>query len=275
VDLAWHPNGRHIREGELGLTPARLKGIAEARTPLIVFVDDDNVLAKDYLEQAIAVGSNWPWLGAWGGSVAGGFEEAQPKPWMQPLLPFLGLREVSAPLWSNNPEDWATQPCGAGLCVRTEVARTYAAQVASEPWRRRLGRVGAALTSGEDNDMVHTSRGAGLGFGNFPQLQLTHLIPARRLAPDYLARLMHGVVLSGTLLRYYQSGVLPAKPRLPRTIVRYLMTWLLEGRHPAAVYWSCTAAVGVAVEMARAAPVPERTPGPDRLAAPALPRVAP
>ncbi len=34
-DLSWHPLPRHIREDELGLTPARLRGIAggEGRTP--------------------------------------------------------------------------------------------------------------------------------------------------------------------------------------------------------------------------------------------------
>src|ERR1700740_1615244 len=30
-DISWHPHGRHIREDELGLTAARLRGIQEAR----------------------------------------------------------------------------------------------------------------------------------------------------------------------------------------------------------------------------------------------------
>src|SRR5262245_33061845 len=29
-DIGWHPNSRHIHEPTLGLTPARLRGIAEA-----------------------------------------------------------------------------------------------------------------------------------------------------------------------------------------------------------------------------------------------------
>src|SRR5580658_6827083 len=43
-DLSWHPNGRHVREEELGLTPARLRGIRETAGQQIVFVDDDNIL---------------------------------------------------------------------------------------------------------------------------------------------------------------------------------------------------------------------------------------
>ena len=46
-DLSWHPQARHIREDELGLTPARLRGIAEARGDVFVFVDDDNLLHQN------------------------------------------------------------------------------------------------------------------------------------------------------------------------------------------------------------------------------------
>jgi glycosyltransferase involved in cell wall biosynthesis len=54
-DISWHPRGRHIREDELGLTAARLRGIQESSGSLLVFVDDDNVLAPDFLDQAKAI----------------------------------------------------------------------------------------------------------------------------------------------------------------------------------------------------------------------------
>ena len=44
IDLSWHPNSRHIREEQLGLTPARLRGIKESVGEILIFVDDDNVL---------------------------------------------------------------------------------------------------------------------------------------------------------------------------------------------------------------------------------------
>src|SRR5271155_5863652 len=49
-DLSWHPLGRHIREEELGLTPARLCGMKESKAEILVLVDDDTVLDPDYLE---------------------------------------------------------------------------------------------------------------------------------------------------------------------------------------------------------------------------------
>src|SRR6266487_2314818 len=49
-DLSWHPCSRIIRENDVGLTSARLRGIRESLASMLIFVDDDNVLAKDYLK---------------------------------------------------------------------------------------------------------------------------------------------------------------------------------------------------------------------------------
>ena len=43
-DIGWHSNGRHVREDELGLSPARLRGISEGVAELLLFVDDDIIL---------------------------------------------------------------------------------------------------------------------------------------------------------------------------------------------------------------------------------------
>src|SRR5689334_750738 len=48
LDISWHPAARHILERELGVAYARRRGIKEASSELIVFVDDDNVLDKQY-----------------------------------------------------------------------------------------------------------------------------------------------------------------------------------------------------------------------------------
>jgi glycosyltransferase involved in cell wall biosynthesis len=52
-DISWHPTARHILESELGLSPARQRGIQEASTDLIIFVDDDNVLDETYLADSL------------------------------------------------------------------------------------------------------------------------------------------------------------------------------------------------------------------------------
>src|SRR6266550_1021940 len=80
VNLSWQPNARHVREEKLGLTHARLCGISEARGDILVFVDDDNVLDADYLQQALRIADEWSILGAFGGQVRASFEE-MPADW--------------------------------------------------------------------------------------------------------------------------------------------------------------------------------------------------
>ena len=46
---------RIYQERRQGLVYARMAGIAKARAPLYVFVDDDNELGKDYLENALSI----------------------------------------------------------------------------------------------------------------------------------------------------------------------------------------------------------------------------
>ena len=77
-NLSWHPNGRHIREDELGLTPARLRGIKDSTGELLIFVDDDNILRSDFLAKSIEISNDFPFLGAWGGGVEGEFEHQVP-----------------------------------------------------------------------------------------------------------------------------------------------------------------------------------------------------
>src|SRR5262249_16813288 len=125
LDLAWHPHSRVIREDQLGLSSARLRGIQEASADLLVFVDDDNVLAQDYLWQAIRIEREWPMLGVWGsGVIAPEFEE-EPAENLRDYLPLLSLRYTESAQWSNFLPDHGGLPWGAGQCLRAIVAAAY------------------------------------------------------------------------------------------------------------------------------------------------------
>ena len=67
LDLSWKDNSRIVVEEKLGLTHARLRGIEESCGELLVFVDDDNVLDADYLEVALRIARERPFLGSWSG----------------------------------------------------------------------------------------------------------------------------------------------------------------------------------------------------------------
>ena len=227
-DISWHPRGRHVREMELGLTPARLRGIAEAKSELLVFVDDDNILDPGYLEEALRIGRDYPFLGAWGGTIRPEFEQEPPE-WTRPHWVSLAIREFNAPRWSNYPGDWQSQPCGAGLCVRRTVAETYASAVKEDSMRLLLGRKGSALLSSEDTDLVLTCAEHGYGWGAFPSLLVTHLIPSSRLTEEYLLRLTEAIYTSITALDLRRGGTPPRPSAKWRRLLRQLITFVRYG----------------------------------------------
>lgn len=211
IDLTWHPNARHVREEQLGLTPARLRGIGEAQAEVLVFVDDDNVLDSDYLELALHIGKDYLFLGAWGGQIKAEFEVTPPD-WTKPYWGYLAIRELERDKWSNLNVD-ETAPCGAGMCVRKIVAQKYAALVCTDQKRLGLDRKGKLLMSGGDSDLAFTSCDIGLGTGQFTSLKLTHLMPASRLEEEYLIRLVESMEYSHRILDSVR-GQMPTLPHV-------------------------------------------------------------
>jgi glycosyltransferase involved in cell wall biosynthesis len=200
LDLRWHPQSRMVREEDLGILPARVRGLKEAKAELILFVDDDNVLAPDYLEQAIAIGATHSFLGVWGGAIAPEFETPPPD-WIGPFRHLLACVEVEEDRWSNLKFSYATIPPTAGMCLRRVVAETFVEVVRNDPRRKLLGRRGKQqLTNGEDTDLALTACDIGLGMGQFKRLRLTHLIPASRLRGDYLLSLAEGTAFCAHIL---------------------------------------------------------------------------
>jgi glycosyltransferase involved in cell wall biosynthesis len=208
-DISWHPHGRHVCENELGLTQARVRGIKESSGELIVFVDDDNLLDPDYLEQAVRIGTDFPFLGVWGGSAVPEFE-VSPESWIQPYLPFLALRECERDTWSNLLSHNESVPNGAGLCLRRSVADRYASRVLSDERHKRLDRRGEDLLGGGDHALVFTGCEMGYGCGSMKALRLTHLIPEGRLSKEYILRLMERFEYSHVLFRHLMNGHLAA-----------------------------------------------------------------
>jgi glycosyltransferase involved in cell wall biosynthesis len=218
-----------IPEPRPGLTPARIAGIRAARGEVLVLVDDDNVLVPTYLADAVHRFETQPTLGAAGGPVVPEWEKSPPE-WSREFWGLLALRERGAApeIAQGRPAapwpDFA--PVGAGLCVRRKHALAYAEAVERDPRRHTLDRRNGALASGGDNDLVFTTLHAGADIGYFPELRLTHLIPASRLDPAYLARLNRGIMRTWVrVLALHGQCPWPAVP--PATVpLRVARAWV-------------------------------------------------
>jgi glycosyltransferase involved in cell wall biosynthesis len=217
-DIAWHPRGRHFREDRLGITFARLCGINNSTSQLLVFADDDNVLVPDYLENAVDIAARHPHLAAFGAGILEPEFEIPPPPELDSLLFLLALRSVPTARWSNHPQGSSCLPFGAGLCVRRKTAAQFAALVERLGTGTVLGRKGGQLSSHEDDLFSWAAAGDGQGFGIFPELRIRHLIAAGRLNRGYFLRLIYYSTFSHWILHYLLAGEQPQKNTFFRAV---------------------------------------------------------
>lgn len=238
-------NVRLLVEPQLGLSFARRRGLAEARAPFVVLVDDDNVLAPDYLAQVHRLFAEHPAVGALGGRSLPEFE-CQPEEWQKEFFSLLALRDLGdTPLISAGlrPNGSACNvypsfaPIGAGMALRREASAAWLEQACASRFTDRRGQ---SLTSAGDNDLGLTIMGAGWQVAYFPQLSLTHLIPAARLEPSYLGRLNRGIQKSWmqVLSRHRANPWAPIAPwTLPLRTAKAWFAYRAWSGRPAYIRW--------------------------------------
>jgi hypothetical protein len=210
-DLSWHPNARHVREEKIGKAHALLRGIAEFQGELLVIVDDDNVLRADYLRATLKISADYPWLGAWSGSCIPEFE-IEPAAELRPWLGGLVIEKLTTSVWANIQRGTEACPMGAGMVARRQVAVHYRELVLHDPVRQTLGPGGKMPGGGDDADMALCGIELGFGTGRFPELELTHLIPARKLTLKYLEDLHEGFGYAGVVMNaIYKSEPFPGQ----------------------------------------------------------------
>jgi glycosyltransferase involved in cell wall biosynthesis len=226
--ISWNcARFRVIREERLGLTYGRLTGIRNSESTLLVFVDDDNELAPDYLETANSIFNSAEDLGIAGGIVEPEWSEEGPENWASGLVLGFAQRnygDTAKVIAGGTPvrvrasdTGWGFPeflPMGAGMVARHTALKSWVAQAehSTLPDRR-----GTELTTCGDTDMVLEAFRSGWSFGYFPELKLTHLIPPHRLRVDYLARLWHDHDKCWVEL-LYKHGLCHWTPAAPWTV---------------------------------------------------------
>ncbi|MGB8853830.1 MAG: glycosyltransferase [Pirellulales bacterium] len=194
------PKCRLIAEPTPGIAAARVRGIREAAGELLVFVDDDNLLDPDYLENAVRIADSFPQLGAFGGRITADGDLRLPS-WLEPFRSHLALAECDRDEWALRAGESVVVPYGAGLCVRRAAALHWATDAGCATRREKLNNRPGALRVSEDDDLVMTCLDQGLGAGRFRALHLQHVIQASRLGYAYQRRLARDIGYSyGRLL---------------------------------------------------------------------------
>ncbi|NEU06795.1 glycosyltransferase family 2 protein [Flavihumibacter sp. R14] len=191
IDLSWHQNSKIVQEKHQGLTYARVKGFSEAKGEIVVLVDDDNILDKNYLHEVLEAFNDKPDLGAIGGKSIPLFETS-PPPWLSEFLPSLALRDLGERViidkWENKYPD--ASPIGAGMATRKQSLESYIEKV-SKNNSTITDRKGNSLGSSGDNDIILEVLKSGWRVGYFPSLVMHHIIPKERMQVEYVARLIN------------------------------------------------------------------------------------
>lgn len=202
----WKENGssvpfRIIEEKTPGLSSARKKGIHEAKGEVILFCDDDNHLAPDYIHQAIQIMEEDLQIGALCGYNQSLVESELPPEIVQRNLTAYACGHKG--MESCYLEDRIV-PWGAGLVLRLEfLKRLFQLNFES----LLSDRTGKELSSGGDTEYCYLLRLCGYRWKYDTRLFLQHALPPDRLNMDYLKRLFRGFGNAKVVVDcYYKRG---------------------------------------------------------------------
>ncbi|MEO6231195.1 MAG: glycosyltransferase [Ferruginibacter sp.] len=179
---------RIITESKPGLTNARIAGIKLATADWIIFFDDDNEPAVNYLSHSASLVNQYPQVGAWGpGNVSVEFFGKPVENWILNFKHLFQLRYASEIKFSNKKDYQDCYPHGTGLVISKKIAVDYIALY--ETGALTLSdRVGKSLSSGGDTQMVLLTIKNGLYAGISPHLNINHLIESKKANLTYLKK---------------------------------------------------------------------------------------
>jgi hypothetical protein len=202
-----------VLEPRLGNVYARSCAVTATQSELLLFVDDDNELADDYLATAYALARAHPEIGCMGGKLLLPPTLTCP-PWLEPLLPYIAVIDRGEAVIANCADHWGPwEPPTAGALVRRPVLNQYLKQIEEIPETGQLGRKGSGqLLSGEDSLMMRGAFALGLQCAYQPSLKLYHHISPHRFQARYLWRLMYGYGRSFIILETLLGNTIAPVP---------------------------------------------------------------
>jgi len=181
---------RRIHESRQGLTPARQCGVVNTTAEWIAFVDDDCVLAPDWVAQVLAFARQNPRCGAIGGRVVLDYL-SPPDPYLKDYGWLMGHQDFG--------EAARAVPylVGAGLVLR----RTALDQSGWTEKPLLQDRIAQRLVSGGDMEIGLRIAAKNWQLCYLPACRLYHRIPERRTKSPYLRRLAFGLGASEVMVK--------------------------------------------------------------------------
>jgi len=180
-----------ISEPRQGLTHARIRAFKSTSSAWVAFVDDDCLLAEDWVEKAIEFIERNPTVSSFNGHINLVLKSLEQLPWVTPQM--FAARNPDMKVEGKH----AGILYGAGLVLNRQAVELSGWLDAPLIEDRR----GKSLVSGGDSELSARVRGSG-GYGWYvPQCTLDHVIDTSRLGMRYLMRLNFRLAESGPATR--------------------------------------------------------------------------
>ncbi|MDR3653780.1 MAG: glycosyltransferase [Paludibacter sp.] len=187
---------RIIDESQQGLSYARKKGVYAAQYQYIIFCDDDNWLAPNYVQQAFEIIDQNPRIGMLGGRGIPVSEIELPEWFEEKKIGYaVGTQSLHNGEVENDGLLW-----GAGVVLRTNIMlKIYDSNIQS----LLIGRSGNQLSSGDDSELAvwHIILGFKLWYDD--RLIFSHFISKERLTEQYVTNLFKGFEQSNRIMALY------------------------------------------------------------------------
>jgi glucosyl-dolichyl phosphate glucuronosyltransferase len=165
-------------EKKQGLSYGRNRGIAESHYELVTFVDDDALLAPDFLETSAAFFEKHPKAGASGGKILLQFMAEKPD-WFNPFLaPLMGYFNCG----DNTKVFTRSFFKGSNMTFRKSLFDTHS------PFNVRLGRIGEGLIGGEEKELFYRLKKNGVEMWYNAEAIVYHLVTVERTTFDFIRK---------------------------------------------------------------------------------------
>jgi GT2 family glycosyltransferase len=223
---------RRLVESAQGVSNARNCALRAARGNLLIFTDDDILVAEDWLSAYLSAAERWPSAGYFGGVIVPLYER-EPPPWFraheQLLGPYIGeALDLGPDERVLTRQEW---PWGGNMAFRRNAFQS----VFFQP---NLGRRGNDRTAGGEFAYCQSLADAGFQGVWIPSAKVSHLVGAERLTLPSVWRNFVGQGVTDVRIGRPPEGItlMLGVPRwlllaVPKTRARYM--WQRATGNPA------------------------------------------
>jgi glycosyltransferase involved in cell wall biosynthesis len=179
----------YVNEVKQGLSFARNRGFQESKGDIIVYIDDDAFVTKDYLKNMIHFFTDIPNVSAIGGKVIPVYENNKEEPrWLSKYI--WGI--VTKVDMGNKVLEFSNRkyPAGCNMAIKRDVLQSVGL------FDTNLGRKGRIGLASEEKDIFFRMRNANFHIYYVPNIPVYHNIDNHRLEYEYIKKLCIGIGLS-------------------------------------------------------------------------------